>query len=105
MSDSAAKRAEDSKSLTDKQANLAQLKGALEEQTGSLASTNKELDATNQYIHALHLECDWLIKYYDMRKEARDGEIDSLGRAKAVLHGADYALIQTHAKTRKFLRA
>jgi len=103
MQDSANKRAQDSQSLTDKEGALANLKGGLEEQTGSLGSTNSELDATNQYIHAMHLECDWLIKYYDMRKEARAGEIDSLGKAKAVLNGADYSLLQT-ARARKFLR-
>jgi len=104
MKDSSAKRAQDSKTLTDKEGALASLKGGLEEQKGSLTSTDKELMATNQYIHALHLECDWLIKYYDMRKEARANEIDSLGKAKAVLSGADYSLIQTSARARKFLR-
>jgi predicted nucleic acid-binding Zn-ribbon protein len=103
MQDSANKRAQDSQSLADKEGALANLKGGLEEQTGSLGLTNSELDATNQYIHAMHLECDWLIKYYDMRKEARANEIDSLGKAKAVLNGADYSLLQT-ARARKFLR-
>jgi len=104
MQDSADKRAQDSKTLTDKEGALAELKSGLEEQKGSLASTTKELAATNQYIHNLHLECDWLIKYYDMRKEARANEIDALGKAKAVLNGADYSLIQTSARARKFLR-
>lgn len=104
MKDSSAKRAQDSKTLTDKEGTLASLKSGLEDQKGSLTSTSKELMATNQYIHALHLECDWLIKYYDMRKEARANEIDSLGKAKAVLSGADYSLIQTSARARKFLR-
>ena len=34
-----------------------------------------------------------LIKYFDMRKEARTSEIDALGKAKAVLSGADYSSI------------
>jgi len=97
MNDSADKRAEDSKTLTDKESALADLQTSLEEQTAGLASTQKELAATNQYIHTLHLECDWLIKYYDMRKEARAGEIDALGKAKAVLNGADYSLVQLHS--------
>jgi len=97
MKDSADKRAEDSKSLTDKQGALADLKGGLEEQTADLSSTQKELEATNQYIHTLHLECDWLLKYFDMRMEARTGEIDALGKAKAVLSGADYSLVQMHS--------
>jgi len=98
MKDSADKRAEDSKSLTDKQSALADLKSGLEQQTADLSSTEKELAATNQYIHSLHLECDWLLKYFDMRKEARSGELDALGKAKAVLNGADYSLIQFHAE-------
>jgi len=97
MKDSADKRAEDSKSLTDKQGALADLKSGLEEQTAGLESTKKELAATNQYIHSLHLECDWLIKYFDMRKEARAGEIDALGKAKAVLSGADFSFVQVHS--------
>lgn len=103
MTDSADKRAQDSKTLTDKEGALAALKSGLEDDKGSLTSTEKELGATNQYIHSLHLECDWLVKYFDIRKEARANEIDALGKAKAVLSGADYSLIQT-ARARKFLR-
>merc|ERR1719356_1775681 len=96
MKDSADKRADDSKTLADKEGALADLEAGLEQQTSDLSSTQKELAATNQYIHTLHLECDWLLKYYDMRKEARAGEIDSLGKAKAVLSGAGYSLVQVH---------
>jgi len=97
MKDSADKRAEDSKSLTDKQGAVADMTAALEQQTANLGSTQKELAATNQYIHTLHLECDWLIKYFDMRAEARAGEIDALSKASAVLNGADYSLVQLHS--------
>merc|ERR1711908_142684 len=97
MKDSADKRAEDSKYLTDKEGALADLQSGLETSTADLSSTQKELAATNQYVHTLHLECDWLLKYFDMRKEARTGEIDALGKAKAVLNGADYSLVQLHS--------
>merc|ERR1712085_148338 len=66
-------------------------------------STTKDLMGTEKYIASLHAECDWLVKYYEVRKEARADEIESLGKAKAVLNGADYSLLQrSHA--RKFLR-
>jgi len=97
MKDSADKRAEDSKALTDKESALADLESGLEQHSADLGSTNNELKATNQYIHALHLECDWLIKYFDMRKQARADEIDSLVKAKAVLSGADFSLVQVHS--------
>jgi hypothetical protein len=58
--------------------------------------------ATHEYIGSLHGECVWLLMYFDVRKEARTGEIDSLKKAKAVLSGADFSLVQT--RSRKFLR-
>merc|ERR1719238_2462318 len=102
MKDSAEKRAEDSKSMTDKQGALADLETGLGQQKDDLASTKKELGATVQYIGTLHNECDFILKYYDMRKEARAGEIDSLEKAVAVLNGADYSLVQM--RSTKFLQ-
>jgi len=102
MADSAQKRAADSKSITVKEGEKADTETALSEQTENHKSSSKELMATLEYIQSLHADCDWLLKYFDMRKEARAGEIDSLKKAKAVLSGADFSLVQTKAK--KFLR-
>jgi len=95
MQDSKDKRAEDSKSLEDKEGAKANAEKVLEENKASLASSTKELGATLQYIASLHAECDWLLQYFDVRKEARTGEIDAMAKAKAVLSGADYSLVQT----------
>merc|ERR1719477_89211 len=102
MKDSAAKRAEDSKSLSDKEGALADMQAALEKSTEEKTSTVKELSATLQYIQSLHSECDWLLQYFEVRKEARTSEIDALGKAKAVLNGADYSLVQM--KSQHFLK-
>jgi len=48
--------------------------------------------ATKEYISELHADCDWLLEKYDIRKEARAGEIEALKKAVAVLSGADYSL-------------
>jgi len=98
MKDSASKRADDSKTLADKQGTLADLQASLEASTENKASTTKELGATLQYINSLHAECDWLLKYFDVRAEARASEIDALGKAKAVLSGADFSLVQMASK-------
>jgi chromosome segregation ATPase len=103
MKDSADKRADDSKTLADKEAALADAKAALEKTTEEKASTTKELMATLQYIQSLHNECDWLLQYFTVRAEARASEVDALGKAKAVLSGADYSLVQV--KSHKFLSA
>merc|ERR1719276_510385 len=95
MANAAAKRAEDSKVMNDKSAALAETEESLVNNKGALQNKNIELMNTEKLISELHAECDWLLKYYDARAEARTGEIEALGKAKAVLSGADYSLLQT----------
>merc|ERR1719203_1874447 len=95
MKDYAAKRTTDSKALSQKGSAKADTEAALQETSEHLADKNKELMATEKYIASLHAECDWLLQYFEARKEARTGEVDSLKKAKAVLSGADYSLVQT----------
>merc|ERR1719226_134270 len=103
MKDSAAKRASDSKSLADKESAKAGLQGDLENLKDTLKEGRTDLASTLKYIADLHVECDWLLKYYDVRKEMRASEVDALGKAKAVLNGADFSLLQS--KARGFLRS
>merc|ERR1719157_438573 len=100
IADSADKRRQDSKSLTDKEAAKADLESSLEESQAGKKSAAGELMATTRYIATLHAECDWLVQYYDMRKGARADEVSALGNAKAVLSGADYSLLQRSAPAR-----
>jgi chromosome segregation ATPase len=95
MAESATKRADDSKAVSDKTALKASEEEALMKEQEAKGATEKELMTTLEYIHALHGECDWLLKFFDARTEARTGEIEALGKAKAVLSGADYSLLQT----------
>jgi hypothetical protein len=95
MKDSADKRAADTKMLGDKQSAKADATAALEGHNEDKASSSNELAATLEYIHSLHGECDWLVKFFEQRKEARTNEIDALGSAKAVLAGADYSFLQS----------
>merc|ERR1719324_1781077 len=100
MKDSAEKRAADSKSLKDKNKAKAEAEAELDSLTEEKGATTKSLMATEEYIASLHGECDWLLKYYEVRKEARAGEVDSLKNAKAVLSGADYSLLATSTNHR-----
>jgi chromosome segregation ATPase len=97
MADAGKKRADDSKAVDDKTGAHAESEEVLQTQKDSHASVMRELKGTTEYIAGLHGECDWLLQNYDSRKEARTGEIDALGKAKAVLSGADYSLLQTRA--------
>merc|ERR1712241_567227 len=103
MKDSADKRTVDSKSLTEKGSAKADEEAALQAHTLARADGATELMATAKYISSLHAECDWLLQYFDARKAARAGEVDSLKKAKAVLSGADFSLLQT-TKSHGYLR-
>merc|ERR1719162_1281388 len=94
VADASDKRRQDSKSLTDKEAAKADLEGALEKSTADKKDASRSLMGTERYIGDLHAECDWLMKYHQVRKDARADEIDSLGKARAVLNGADYSFLQ-----------
>merc|ERR1719476_492313 len=100
MAASTEKRAADSRSIAEKGQAKAEMEGELQEATDAKASASKELAATLEVIAQLHAECDWLLKYFDARKEARTSEIEALGQAKAVLSGADYSLVQTKEAVR-----
>jgi len=95
MGDAKSKRALDSKAITDKEGAKAAAEAAVEESTLASKDKSTELMETNKYLMGLHQECDWLVKFYDTRKEARSDEIDSLDKAKSVLNGADYSFLQT----------
>jgi len=97
MADSAEKRRVDSESLADKESAKADLESKALKLKEEETATMKEVLTKADTLKTLHLECDWLVGNYEVRKEARAGEIDALKKAKAVLSGADYSFIQTSA--------
>merc|ERR550514_1189337 len=102
MAASAAKRAADAKSITEKEAAKAGLEAEIEKMTLEHKATMEAAMAKGEQLKDLHLECDWLLENFEVRKEARAGEVDALKKAKAVLSGADYSLVQT--KVQRHLR-
>merc|ERR1719157_354765 len=97
MDDSSEKRSADSKTIEEKEGVKADTEAALTKHNEELKSQKKEMMATLETIQAMHGECDWLLQYFDVRKEARANEIGAMTKAKAVLSGADYSLLQTRS--------
>jgi len=95
MANAGDKRAADSKSTEQKTNEKAQLEAAQLRLEQEHKGTMQELYNTEMLIKDLHLSCDWLLANFEVRKEARLGEVDSLKKAKAVLSGADYSLTQS----------
>merc|ERR1719515_229503 len=88
MADSQTSRADKADSITSKEAAKADLDVNTENAKEKLTSQQAELMNTDQYIATLHGECDFIVGNYDLRKAARENEVESLKNAKAVLSGA-----------------
>jgi len=91
MKDSAEKRALDSQAIADKEGSKAALEEELLANQEALKANQYDLMDTEKYIMEVHAECDWLLEHFDLRKEARTGEVEALKKAKDVLSGADYS--------------
>merc|ERR1719482_1014866 len=95
IQDSASKRANDSKSISDKEGNKVELQANTLKMKQEKKDKTAEAMAKMESLQSLHGECDWLVANFQARKEARSGEIENLSNAKAVLSGADYSFLQT----------
>jgi hypothetical protein len=105
IEDSAAKRSTDAASIAEKEGAKADTEAELEKLTAEHKDTLMETMAKEEEIKDLHLDCDWLLSNFEARKAARAGEVESLKKAKAVLSGADYSLVQTAAVRQTLLRS
>jgi len=54
-------------------------------------ANDSELAKLNDLLKATHLDCDFVVKYFDVRQKARAEELDAIAEAKAILSGANFA--------------
>mmetsp|Transcript_55135 Transcript_55135/g.101093 ORF Transcript_55135/g.101093 Transcript_55135/m.101093 type:complete len:727 (+) Transcript_55135:55-2235(+) len=100
MGESAAKRAQDTATMANKESTKAEVSADLLKHTEEKTATSQSLMATSKVTADTHGECDWLLQNFEVRKAARAGEVDSLRQASAVLSGADYSLVQQNTAQR-----
>jgi len=90
IADSKTMRADNSKILEDKTAAKADAEGVLGNHQDALDGQFSKMKGSNDQLKAVHKDCDWLLANYETRSAARADEIDAMGKAKAVLSGADF---------------
>jgi len=90
MTDSSASRAAALKSITAQTASKAETEAKLVNAKETKTQTETDLSLAQTTIADLHVSCDFLIQNYDLRKEARTNEQESLKNAKAILSGANF---------------
>jgi septal ring factor EnvC (AmiA/AmiB activator) len=85
---------ETTKSIELKRDQITDLKGQKSKTDEEAVETGEELDGTKTDLdnlsndkNALKGECDFILKNFDVRQEARDEEVDALKQAKAILSG------------------
>merc|ERR1719265_1339641 len=91
MAESQAMRAQYTKGVTDKSASKAEMESKLVTVKENIAATSEDKRLISGMIEDLHVSCDFIMQNFDLRKEARTNEIESLKNAKAVLAGASYS--------------
>lgn len=96
MADSSKKRATYGKSMTVRESAKAENEESKNSEEAALSGAYKAMKAQGTFTLQLHKECDWLLQNYDLRRNARADEADSLTKAKAVLRGADFSFVQLH---------
>jgi len=65
----------------------AKAKGKLLEVEGSISESARELETLGNTLTTLKQDCDFLLRNFDVRQEARDEEVEALREALAVLSG------------------
>lgn len=80
----------DSSSIVEKTKLMEEASGAKSETEAALLANEEEAAKLDSTLKGMHLDCDWVLKYYDIRQEARGEEIDAIEQAKAILSGADF---------------
>merc|ERR1719327_93149 len=90
MADSAASKSAAEQNIVNKQMAKAQAEEASINAKADRKETIDNLLKLGEHSVALHQQCDYLIKNYDVRQSSRAEEIDSLKNALAIFNGANF---------------
>merc|ERR1719265_3068983 len=91
MADSQESRAQDLKSLTESASQKADLEASITEAKENQMLALEQSSNVISTLAKLHGTCDFIIKNFELRLNARTAEIEGLKTAKAVLAGANFS--------------
>merc|ERR1719379_2986650 len=80
----------DRKAIEEKTEQKAQAEGEKSETEEAQLANDASLAKLNELLTATHTDCDWILKYFDIRQSARKEEMDAIKEAKAILSGANF---------------
>eukprot|EP00448_Togula_jolla_P023927 CAMPEP_0170592268 /NCGR_PEP_ID=MMETSP0224-20130122/12837_1 /TAXON_ID=285029 /ORGANISM="Togula jolla, Strain CCCM 725" /LENGTH=721 /DNA_ID=CAMNT_0010916169 /DNA_START=44 /DNA_END=2209 /DNA_ORIENTATION=+ len=91
VSDTSASIQADRDAIAKKEEEAATAEGEKSETEAAQLSNTEESGKLLDMLKAQHLDCDFLLKYFDVRQTARAEEMDAIKDAKAILSGADFS--------------
>jgi len=81
----------DRKAIEEKSEQQAQANGEKSETQESQLANDASLAKLKELESATHTDCDWILKYFDIRQNARKEDMNAIEEAKAILSGANFA--------------
>lgn len=75
------------RAIVNNKENKARAEQTLTSANEDFSATMKELEGLDTVLGSLHKQCDFLLKNFEVRQQARAQEIEALGEAKAILSG------------------
>jgi hypothetical protein len=78
------------KEIVNKSEEKAKAQTELNQATSDKENAMMELEQLSNYNAELHQNCDFVMKNFEMRQEARDEEIEALRQAKGILSGSKF---------------
>jgi len=81
----------DREAIAEKEKQNAETKGQNSETEESQLANEQSLGKLTDLLSGHHAQCDYIIKYFDIRQKSRAEEMDAIGEAKAILSGSNFA--------------
>merc|ERR1719263_1049815 len=77
--------------IAEKEKQVASAEGEKSETEESQLANQASLDKLADLLSGIHGQCDFILKYFDIRQTSRADEMDGIEEAKAILSGADFS--------------
>jgi chromosome segregation ATPase len=81
----------DREAIAEKEEQLASAKSEKSETEESQMANQGSLDKLADLLTGIHNQCDFVLKYFDIRQKSRSEEMEAIEEAKAILSGANFA--------------
>jgi len=78
-------------SIEEKEERTATAEGEKSETEEAQLANDASLAELNELLTATHTDCDWILKYFDIRQKSRADEMEAIKEAKAILSGANFS--------------